>query len=67
MVFHSETPNPGTILIRAQKATAEWHIRHKYAINSHKQFNHQPPLSQPSTGRRHTRSHGGSHNVGSSK
>jgi len=29
MVFRSTISNPGTTLIRAKKATAEWHIRHK--------------------------------------
>ena len=29
MVFRSEPPNPGIILIKAKKASAEWRIRHK--------------------------------------
>jgi len=29
-MFRSETPNPRTTLIRAKKATAEWHIRYKF-------------------------------------
>jgi len=34
-VFRKEPPNPGMTLIRAEKASAEWRIRHKLTNNIH--------------------------------